>query len=184
MSKSQSKLIREFEEQVISFIRDAKNLKNLESVILNKKPDPNSWSVMECLEHLNRYSQFYLKEFKGGIEKSGSAKDYSPGWLGKKSAESMLPKQGEVKNKMKTFKSKNPSSDYQVDPSALERFIENQEELLKLLESAKEANLNKRVSTTLPLLRFKLGDALAFYINHEQRHMTQVQNTLSTVKEK
>jgi len=182
MSRSQSKLMSDFEEKVISFIRTAKSLKNLDREIIETSPSPGSWSAMQCIEHLNRYSDFYLKEFRRGLEKSGSAKEFSPGWLGKKSAESMLTKDGEVKNKMKTFKSKNPALDRKVNPEALDKFIKDQEELLSLLEKAKNVNLNKRVSTTLPLLKFKLGDAMAFYINHEQRHMAQIENTLSTVQ--
>ncbi|GAA4003568.1 hypothetical protein GCM10022408_13940 [Hymenobacter fastidiosus] len=31
----------------------------LEATLLNFKPGPESWSILECLEHLNRYSRYY-----------------------------------------------------------------------------------------------------------------------------
>ena len=37
---------------------------------LNKRLSDESWSVLECLEHLNLYGSFYLPEIKNRIEKS------------------------------------------------------------------------------------------------------------------
>jgi len=182
MSTNQDKMIREYQEVVHLFIDKTKGIKDFETEVLSTQPDTDSWSILECYEHLNRYSDFYLKEFKKALKNGGSPKEFSPGWLGKKSADSMLPEGGEVKNKMKTFKSKNPALDNHVSQNALDIFIQDQEEMLKILERSKRTNLNKRVKTTLPLLRFKLGDCLAFYINHEQRHMAQIERTLKIVQ--
>ena len=31
---------------------------------LNYKTNPDSWSMLECLEHLNRYARYYLPELQ------------------------------------------------------------------------------------------------------------------------
>lgn len=185
MKISNATFIAEQEEKVMQILHKIKELKGLGKDVLRKKPDRDSWSVLECLEHLNRYSQFYLAEFKRQASKAANRKnaDFTPGWLGSKSADYMLPKNGSVANKMKTFKSKNPALDQSVNPSALEQFHKDQKELLALMEELKKSNLNTYAKTTLPILKFKLGDALAFYINHELRHMVQIERTLSAVSE-
>jgi len=185
MKTTNDTFLAEQEEKVIQILQEAKSLKSLEGQTLQAKPDTDSWSVLECLEHMNRYSEFYLKEFKKHVStsKSSESKVFSSGWLGKKSADLMRPKKGEIGFKMNTFKSKNPSIDHNVDPSALDQFIEDQKEFLEILDKLKNTDLNTRVKITLPLLKFKLGDALAFHINHELRHMVQIENTLLSVRE-
>jgi len=177
------KFISEMEQDIFQMLHKAKTHRELGLDVLKAKPRENAWSALECFEHLNRYSSFYLDAFEKKIRKAVQPKRFSPGWLGKKSADSMLPKEGEIKNKMKTFKSKNPSVDGHVDKDAVNQFIEDQERLLKMMEGLKKADLNVRVSTTLLLLKFKMGDALAFYINHELRHMVQIENTLTKVSQ-
>ena len=58
-------------------------------------------------------------------------------------------------------------------------FIALQEELLDLLEVAKNKNLDKiKTKTTLPLVKFKLGDTLRFVIHHNERHIVQAKKAL------
>jgi hypothetical protein len=89
----------------------------------------------------------------------------------------MLPK--EKLNKMKTFKDKNPLN-ATLDRSVIDRFLEQQTQLLELLELSKNVSLNK-VKTSISitkLIKLKLGDTFRFYINHMLRHMNQIDNIL------
>ena len=60
------------------------------------------------------------------------------------------------------------------------KFLAYQQELLTLLEKAKGKNINQRKVPVefFKLMRMKIGDALAFVVTHEQRHILQAQAVL------
>lgn len=148
---------------------------------LNWKVEENTWSVLECIEHLNLYGDFYLTEIENKINKSKTATEshHKSGFLGDYFAKSMLPK--EKLNKMKTFKNKNPNGS-DLDKSTLKRFLTQQEKTLTLLDKARKISLNKiKVSTTLgKIIKLNLGDTFRVLIYHNQRHVLQANNTLAT----
>ncbi|MDF3026879.1 MAG: hypothetical protein K0S23_1186 [Fluviicola sp.] len=166
-------------------IREAEAFKDLAEQTLNYKQDPESWSVLECLEHLNLYGRFYLPEIAKRISEQSSSSSLSiplqrgknesvfkSGWLGNYFANSMLPK--EKLNKMKTFKNMNPLNS-KLDKQVIEEFIGQQNEMLRLLEEARKVNLNKTKTaiSISKLIKLKLGDTFRFVIYHNQRHMVQ-----------
>ncbi|WBX73231.1 DinB family protein [Tenacibaculum pacificus] len=170
-------LLSELKQTVVSHINYVESLKNNTTEELQYKKTAKSWSVLECLEHLNLYSEFYNNEIRKRIEKSKHQKStvFKAGFLGNKFALDMLPKEG-VKT-MNTFKSKNPIYSKLDKKVVLERFIIFQEELLQLLELAENKNLTKiKTAITLPILKFRLGDTFRFVINHNQRHIAQAKN--------
>ncbi|MCD8401920.1 DinB family protein [Tenacibaculum finnmarkense] len=170
-------LLSELKQIVVSHINYAESLKNTTTEDLQYKKTAKSWSVLECLEHLNLYAEFYNNEIRKRIEKSKYQKStvFKSGYLGNKFALDMLPKEG--MKTMNTFKSKNPIYSKLDEKVVLERFIMLQKELLQLLELSEDKNLTKvKTSTTLPILKFRLGDTFRFVINHNQRHIIQAKN--------
>ncbi|MCD8453040.1 DinB family protein [Tenacibaculum finnmarkense genomovar ulcerans] len=170
-------LLSELKQIVVSHINYAESLKNTTTEDLQYKKTVKSWSVLECLEHLNLYAEFYNNEIRKRIEKSKYQKStvFKSGYLGNKFALDMLPKEG--MKTMNTFKSKNPIYSKLDEKVVLERFIMLQKELLQLLELSEDKNLTKvKTSTTLPILKFRLGDTFRFVINHNQRHIIQAKN--------
>lgn len=167
----------ELELRINRLIKQAQSLSVLPETVLNKKPNPDSWNALECLDHLNRYSTFYIPAFKAAIAnaKNGFEPDFKPTWLGEKSANDMLPVDDKLPTIMKTFKSKNPSIDG-IGSDVIKQFIKDQTEFLAIIESARKVSLDRtRSKTTLPFIKFKLGDALRFVIYHEVRHMIQAE---------
>lgn len=147
---------------------------------LNKRLTNESWSVLECLEHLNWYGNFYLPEIKNRIETSSTktTAEFKSGWLGNYFAQSMLPKDN--LNKMKAFKSMNPIHS-SLSKNTVTVFIDQQKQLLDLLDSAKEIDLNK-VKTSISitkLIKLKLGDTFRFLIYHNKRHLVQAKKVLA-----
>lgn len=148
----------------------------LSSEVLNKKPNPQKWSIAECLEHLNYYSDYYNKEIKIAIENAQEKQwkavpTFSSTWLGKKSVESADPDNAKT---IKTPKALNPVSS-KVRPDVVTRFITAQKEFLILIEAAQNINLNKtkvRIEV-FKLLKLRLGDLFLFMIAHNQRHCNQ-----------
>ena len=187
-----SKLNQNLIEEIKTILQKANQLQQLSNEQLNLRPNTESWTILECIEHLNRYSDFYLQEIEKRIDekmdknkgKLNPKQDYifKSGFLGNYSANSMLPnatgkKAGQI-NKMTTFKDKNPIHSG-VDRRVLETFIDDQNEFIRLLEKSKNVDWNKtKVSLTLPLLKFNLGATFRFVINHEIRHFLQIEKIL------
>lgn len=156
---------------------------------LNMKPSAERWSLAECLEHVNRYSRYYLPLLRQGIQnaskkqRAGGDMMYHSSWLGDYFVRSMLPKEGVVKNKMKTMTSYNPvltpSTSNLDGRKCYEEFLKHQVILLDLLNLAGSVNM-ERIKVPLTLskwVRLRIGDVFRFLIAHEQRHLLQLENT-------
>lgn len=172
-------LIDELQKITDENIQFAENLLNETVEKLNFRLSEKSWSILECIEHLNRYGKFYIPEISKRIENSGikSTEIFSSGILGNYFANSMLPK--EKLNSMKTFKSMNPIHS-KLDKNVLNEFIVQQKQMIHLLKEAKNINLNK-VKTSISisnLIKLKLGDTFRFVIYHNLRHIEQAKRNL------
>jgi len=150
---------------------------------LRWRENPHSWNILECLEHLNLYGDFYLPQIAHKIKHSNTKSEthFKSGILGNYFAKSMLPK--EKLNKMKTFKDKNPLHS-NLDPTVMDKFIAQQNTLLDLLHQAKNVSLNKvKIETSLSsLIKIKLGDTFQFFINHIIRHLKQIEKIQIALK--
>jgi len=176
----QKEIISELVANVVEIQIWAETLRNIDESKLKKRPSDSGWSALECIDHLNRYNEFYIPTFWKGREKARkkTTEKYKAGWLGNKMANDMLPINGKLRSTMKTFKSKNPTLNG-FNPNALEIFIENQRTLLQILDRATSIDIESvSVPTTISFLRLKLGDALRFVINHQIRHVVQVKRAL------
>lgn len=174
-----SEIITHCKAKTAEFIVRAQALKSIPLDRLTWKPSSESWSVLECLEHLNLYAEFYNPAIRSAIENSKSVaqESFKSGWLGGYFAKSMLPKK--KLNAMKTFKDKNPIH-AQLDASVLDRFIAQQHVFLELLDLCEKVNLSKVKTpvTISKLIRLKLGDTIQFLVNHNIRHMAQMERVL------
>lgn len=179
MKQNTQAILQELINQTETQIKAAETLKQYDSAILNWKANADSWSVLQCLAHLNLYSDFYNPEIKRAITNSihNPEPNYQSGWLGNYFANSMLPK--EKLNKMKTFKDKNPIF-LKLSDDVLDEFIKHQKELVALLEQAKKVSLNrtKTAISISSLIKLRLGDTFRFLINHNIRHFKQIERVL------
>lgn len=176
---NKEELLSDLKQYVVAHITFVEDLYELPETVLQKKIDDNTWSVLECLEHLNLYATFYNAEISKRILKSKhpNSNKFLSGYLGNKFAIDMLPKEG--MKTMNTFKSKNPIYTSLEKKEVLDRFILLQKELLDLLSKAKSKDLTKiKTAITLPLLKFRLGDTFRFVIYHNERHITQAKKLL------
>lgn len=163
-------------------IAAARNLKSFGTERLNSKPDPESWSAMECIEHLNLYGDFYLPE----IEKRILARQvpsnntlFKSGWMGNYFAELMHVKNGTVK-KMKSPKDKNPVNSL-LSITTIDRFLKQLELLKTLLIQSRNVDLTK-TRTSISLTKYittRLGDTFRFFVYHIERHILQAEKALA-----
>ncbi len=147
---------------------------------LNDKKTPESWSILECLEHLNLYGEYYLPEMNSRMKASErkTVPVFISGWLGNYFANSMKEKNGKI-TKMKSPKDKVPATSH-LSKETIHRFL-NQAELLKsLIRDAESKDLNKiRIPISLSkYIKIKLGDTLRFYVYHIERHIAQAERNI------
>ena len=149
----------------------------LPEAVLHQRPAPGHWSTLECLEHLNRYSRYYLPALAQALARSGAAPsagqevEVGYSWLGRKSVAMMQP--GSSK-KQATLRRLNPLGQA-LDHRALVEFDQHAAALLVLLEQARATDLNRAAVPVefFRLLKLRVGEPLEFVVVHQQRHMRQ-----------
>ncbi|WP_400192636.1 DinB family protein [Hymenobacter sp. B81] len=149
-------------------------LAGLDDQALNFKPTPASWSILECLEHLNRYSRYYNPAFARALKQPQGMTpetEVAYSWLGAKSLDIVRPDNGK---KSKTVKHMNPAGS-RLSRAVLTEFQQHQVRLLELLAAARGADLNRKAVPVefFKLLKLRLGEALEFVVLHETRHVQQ-----------
>ena len=171
-------LIAELIEQTRININKVEKFRKLSEEELNHKENIEKWSILECIEHLNLYGEFYNPEIRKRIETSNSkpSKIFKSGVIGNYFVNTMRPKK--KLNKMKTFKDKNPLGS-RLNVEVIDRFIGQQKDFLDLIEMSKNINLTKtKTSISISkLIKLRLGDTFRFIIAHNERHLIQAENT-------
>lgn len=173
MQQNSTQLLHDLKNIIHTTQESVKQFKTMSTSQLNYRSNSSSWSILECLEHLNLYGDFYLPEMERAIIASGSKAEavFKSGMLGNYFAELMRAEKGK---KMASPKDKNPiHSD--LNETTIGRFEKQTERLKHILQLSENANLNK-VKCCISLSRFiklKLGDTLRFYIYHIDRHIQQ-----------
>ena len=167
-------------ESLVQFVNA--EVKKLPTEKLNQRPANGGWSLLECLEHLNRYSGYYNPALEKAISNNltmHAAQEITLTWLGKKSVEIISPKNTK---KQKTLKKMNPQGSA-LNAFVVDDFLKNQQQLLRLLQQAKGANLGKKAVPVefFRLLRMNIGETLLFMVLHQQRHFMQLQRIFAEV---
>lgn len=172
-------VLLELKEITDNNIHFAESLRDKSNSELNSRITEGSWSVLECLEHLNLYGNFYLPEISTKINTSKTKRkeQFKSGLLGGYFAKTMLHPA-----KIKTFKAMNPIYS-NLDNSTLKTFMEQQYKTLEILDLAHNVDLNK-VKTSISIssfIKLRLGDTLRVVIYHNKRHILQAQRVLNTI---
>lgn len=174
MKVNRETLISQLTETTKQNLNQLQELKELSKEQLNFKANPDSWSVLECVKHLNIYGDFYLPEIEKSIECAFSSdkKTFKAGVLGNYFVKMIEPK--EKLNNMKTMSKFNPSGS-SLTVEELTIFEQQQYKTLDLLSKALDVDLakNKTKTSLSNLINMRLGDTLRFVIAHNQRHLNQ-----------
>ncbi len=145
---------------------------------LNFKPNADKWSILQCVEHLNRYSEYYLKIIDTKLSNANpkGTEEVKHSWFGKMSIKSIHP---DNRKKSKTLGRLNPAES-EVNRQVLQDFIAHQKKLLILLHKAEKHSINsiKIPADVFKLLKLRLGECFEFVIVHQQRHILQIKELL------
>jgi hypothetical protein len=181
MQTDNNTLIEELLRIVENSSQAAKKFKELPDSQLNFRKNPRQWNILECIEHLNRYGEFYLPEIEKSIiahRNSDDARVFKSGIFGNYFANLMKVKNGNI-FRMKTPADKNPLGS-QLTITTIDRFLKQLEMLKSLLNQARNVDLTKRkVPLSLTkFIRLRLGDTFRFFVYHIERHILQAERVL------
>lgn len=149
---------------------------------LNWKPDSDSWSVAQCLDHLIKTNNGFNDIFAGladGTRQPTFMEKWSPlsSLLG-----NFLMKS--IKNDGKKYKAPSeeivPPSD--LDEKIVEQFSEHQKQLAEKVKAFGHLNWGDIVITSpfMRMLTYRLDTALEFTLEHEKRHIRQAKRVMET----
>ena len=152
---------------------------------LNWKPNSNTWSIAQNLDHLIVVNESYypvLASLKAGTYKTPFIAKFGfmVSFLGKTVLKAVQP---DKKKKMKTFPIWEPTTSNMIG-DILNRFQIHQNELIQKIEEAKGL-AEKRVVISSPAKRnivYKLETAFDIIVSHEQRHIEHSKEILSLMK--
>ncbi len=152
---------------------------------LNWKPNSNTWSIAQNLDHLIVVNETYypvLASLKAGtyrtpfIAKIG----FMVSFLGKTVLNAVQP---DRKKKMKTFPIWEPTTS-NVIGDILNKFQNHQNKLILKIEEAQEL-VGKGIVISSPANKnivYKLETAFDIIVSHEQRHLEQAKEVLQMIK--
>lgn len=143
---------------------------------LNWKPNPNTWSIGQNLDHLIVINETYHPVIKALIK--GTYKlpflakfDFVVSFLGRTVLKSVQP---DRKKRMKTFPIWEPTKS-DIKDDIWERFEKNQDELKTLIQSCSDL-LDKGAIISSPANKnivYRLETAFDIIVTHERRHFEQ-----------
>ena len=150
---------------------------------LNWKPDDNSWSIAQVIEHIILVNSSYfviIKQAKNGTLKlPWIAKiPFVPEKFGNMILRSVMPEQ---KKKTKTMPVWRPGKS-QVAPGIISRFAKHQLKLIDLMRSSQDLIASGAVVSS-PANRFivyKVAKLLDILLAHEKRHFLQAKRILDS----
>lgn len=153
----------------------------LNSEQLNLKPDSNSWSIAQNIDHLIVINESYypiVQSIRNGSYKLPFAArlGFLVNFLGKFILKSVQP---DRKRKMKTFPIWEPTKS-EIAEDILVRFQKHQSELKELINNCKDLLESETViySPVNKNIVYKLETAFDIIVTHEQRHLEQAREVL------
>lgn len=169
----------ELDRQIQSLIVDLDRLTaGLDARAFNWSPDESSWSIGQCLDHLDRVDRDYVvaieRAIEGQLARAGQGQGrarHRYGLFERLTLSSMEPP---PRLKMPAPSSVAPPSNLDPDSvvSALRVALEGRSRLLEAGSSLDLARLKIR-SPVAPILKLKVDFALSFLAAHDRRHLWQ-----------
>jgi len=171
--------LREIQTQLEASDREAHVLlHDLNEEQLNWRPDERSWSIAQCLDHLNVTDRIYLAPMLHAIEKARKAGSVRRGplrlgFLGRWFVSTMepppkrrLPAPGKLVPALRKGRAE-----------LIEDWRRTQAELSAVLHKAAAVDLNatRFVNPFVRMIRFSVGTGFQVIAAHERRHLWQAE---------
>lgn len=149
---------------------------------LNWKPNADSWSVAQCLDHLSTSNGLMLAAFDPVI--SGTKRTsfverlpFLPGLMGRMMIKFVAP-QG--KQKLKAPPAAVPSSS-KLDPQIVNQFVTLQQQVGQKFKAVEHLNPDNVIVTSpfIGVITYSLLNAARIIVAHERRHFEQARRVMA-----
>jgi uncharacterized damage-inducible protein DinB len=154
----------------------AKQLLNKPVETLKHSPGLNSWSILQVIDHLNTYNNYYLPQIKSAVADgfTDNTNIYKSSFIGDYFVKMMQPVNQTITKKYKAAKRHLPKA--VNNPIVIDDYITQQQELLTAIQLSVNTSLtkNKIAISISPIIKLRLGDVYRFLIAHQQRHFVQI----------
>lgn len=165
--------------------RTLQDLDGYSEMQLNFKLNSNSWSIAQVLDHLININESYypiLDALHQGTYKLPwyASKGFFADYLGNFILKSVNP---DRKKKIKTFPIWEPSYS-NITEDIVSQFIQHQESLIRRIQDS-EAFIHSNTIICSPasnIIFYKLEKAFEIIATHEERHLIQIQEIVSIIK--
>ena len=151
----------------------------------NQRPDERSWSVAQCLDHLNVANRLYLEAMWNAVEAARSKNaarrgPIQPGIIESWFIRSMGPQPRRRLPAPRKIVPAARKSRAEVE----EEWTRIQAQLRALLHEAAPLDLNRTrfVNPFVPLVRFSVGTGFLVIETHERRHLWQARQVLAKLE--
>lgn len=148
---------------------------------LNWKPNSDSWSVGQCVDHIIRTNELYFSIFESllnGTKPSNfwEKMPFLPSFFGKFLIKITQPV---IDKKNKTVPVFEPSKS-EITGDILNTFYENQKALIDWIKRSDSVDHEKTIVTSpaTKIITYSLHDVCIILSGHEERHLNQARNVM------
>jgi hypothetical protein len=149
---------------------------------LNWQPQPGSWSVGQCLEHLCLTNEAYLTWISVALKEKPDSpvEQITPGWFGRWFIRNFVEPSPNSKRVSAPAKIR-PAA--RLDLAVVSRFLSSNKSCRELIvrACAKDINRIRFRNPFVPGVRFTVGTGLEIIVGHERRHLLQAERVRDLV---
>ncbi|MDX1430116.1 MAG: DinB family protein [Rhodothermales bacterium] len=168
--------------ELARFVNEASGLatrlrKELTPSQLRWRSSAEVWSVADCFDHLISTGYLYYPRLEDAIDMASTENigaEYEPSVLSKLFIWTVSPDAGIKVTAFQPFEPKHVGEDVRI----MDMFIDQQAELIELLRAADGVDINSGKFTTPGLVRLTVGEGLTMVVQHQRRHVLQIQSVL------
>lgn len=154
--------------------------------VLRTPPDPDTWSAVQCIDHLNTTGWLLLRSMEEAIRTAQGEGPYGEppfeyGFVSRWFIRAMTPSSGWT---FTTFSMYEPADSQSLYPDEVsDEFLTLQDQFAECVTASERLDLRglRIPSPALPLLRISLGAWYEAIAAHEHRHIEQARRSLHTV---
>jgi hypothetical protein len=154
-------------------------VRDLDEERFNWRPDERSWSVAQCLDHLNVANLAYLDPMRTALNRKGRVRRgaIQPGFFGRWFVATLEPP---PKRRLPAPKKIVPAARKGRD-EVIGEWRRIQAEVKELLRAGAAQDLNgiRFVNPFFSLIRFSVGTGFQVIAAHERRHLWQAERVLA-----
>lgn len=162
-----------------SHIEFVEKLKARSDTDLKWKPDSESWSSFQILDHLEIAGAVYLDRMQEALDNapaSGHGREYLPTWMGRTLRKLSGP-DGNAKPPKMFLPRPNP------DREVMDKLVSQWNRFLDMIERSISRDVTQATikSPALPFPKMSLLDALLIHADHGVRHLGQIEDRLRII---